>query len=84
LVTNPPGYMTAYWHLKKREVFLSRGNCCSKCRITEGNATLELHHVMNRPTKRTGGLNRIIEALHFPERMVVLCSECHKEEHRKN
>ena len=84
MVTNPLGYMTAYWHLKRKEVLSSRGNCCSKCRITEGNATLELHHVMNRPNKKMGGMNRIIEALRFPERMIVLCSECHKEEHRKN
>lgn len=83
MVTNPPGYMTAYWQMKKKEVFLSRDNCCSNCRITEGNATLELHHVMNRPRKKVGGLNRIVEAIKYPERVVVLCSKCHTEEHRK-
>jgi hypothetical protein len=75
--------MTAYWQMKKREVFLSRGNCCCKCRKAEGTATLELHHVMNRPTRRIGGLNRIIEALKYPQRMIILCSECHLEEHRR-
>lgn len=81
------GKDTIYSKIKTTMLEYKNTNCCSKCGYSELNSALEFHHV-DPTTKemwisdyRGSSSNLTDEIKHELDKCIVLCVNCHREEH---
>src|SRR5438034_3477289 len=65
------------------ELIAAFGGACQRCGYSKCTRAMHFHHVDNASKKEYGNTGRaeLIEVQEHPERFLLLCANCHIEEH---
>lgn len=70
--------------LRKKQFIMSKGGCCERCGYNKNYSALQFHHlgVKNFPLdSRNIGNRSMVSLLKELENCMLLCANCHLEEH---
>jgi 5-methylcytosine-specific restriction endonuclease McrA len=87
--TNTYHSQTIRAYRRKLEMLELKGGCCSKCGYDKNLAALQFHHLNPSEKKikldlRSMGNNKVTTLLSELEKCIILCANCHLEEHNED